>query len=200
MLIHSLTQWEPVERHPSVTPSGLQPPLHLPQKCLLLGWFLYRLCQLFCVFLLCETNDLIHILFVLWVYTFLLLYYSYCSVAKLCLTLQPHGLQHTRLPCPLPVPQVCSNSCLVSQWCHPTISSSVVPFSSPQSFSAPGSFPVSQLFESGGQNTGASASASVLSMNIQSWFPLGFTGLISLQSKDLSRVFSSSHNSKPLIL
>ena len=86
----SESQWKPVELHPSVTPSGLQPPLRLPQKCLLLGWFLYRLCQLFCFFLSGQTNYLIYILFVLWIYTFLLLYYSCCSVAKLCPTLCDH--------------------------------------------------------------------------------------------------------------
>ena len=107
-------------------------------------------------------------------------------------SLQPHGLQHTSLPCPSLSPGVCSDSCPLSQWCHPSISSSVVPFSScPQSFPASGSFPVSQLFPSGGQSIGASASASVLPMNIQGWFPLGFSGLI-LQSKGLSRVFSSN--------
>ena len=104
-----------------------------------------------------------------------------------------HGLQHARLPCPSRTPRVHSDSCPLSQWCHPTISSPVAPFSScPQSFPASESFPVSQLFASGGQSIGTSASASVLPMNIQGWFPLGLTGLISLQSKGLSRVFSSS--------
>ena len=103
-----------------------------------------------------------------------------------------HGLQHTRLPCPSPSPGVCSNSCPLSKWCHPTVSSSVVPFSCPQSFPVSESFPMSQLFSSGDQNIGASASGSVLPMNIQGWFPLGLTGLISLQSKGLSRVFSST--------
>ena len=88
-------------------------------------------------------------------------------------SLWPHGLQHTRLPCPSSIPGACSNSCPASQWCHPTISSSVVPFSSHlQSFPASGSFPMSQFFPSGGQSIGASASASVLSVNIQDWFPL----------------------------
>ena len=106
-------------------------------------------------------------------------------------SLPPHELQHARLPCPSPSPGVCSSSCPLSQWCHPTISSSVVPFSScPQSFPTSGSFTVNQLFVSGGQSIGASASASVLPMNIQCWFPLGWTGFISLQSKGLSRVFS----------
>ena len=98
--------------------------------------------------------------------------------------------QHARLPCPSPSPRVCSKSCPLSRWCHPTISSSVVPFSScPQSFPTSGSFPGSWLFASGGQIIGASASASGLTMNIQGWFPLGLTGLIS-QSKGFSRVFS----------
>ena len=107
-------------------------------------------------------------------------------------SLQPHGLQYVRLPCPVPAPQVYSNSCPSSQWCHPTISSSVIPFSCLQSFPAPGSFPVSQFFASGGHHIGVSASASVLPMNIQDRFPLGLTGLISLLSKGLSRVFSNT--------
>ena len=95
-----------------------------------------------------------------------------------------HGLQHTRLPCPSPSPRVCSNSWPLNQWCHPTISSSVIPFSSHlQSFPASGSFPMSQFFTSGGQSIVASASASVLPVNIQDWFPLGWTGWISLLSK-----------------
>ena len=98
----------------------------------------------------------------------------------------------SRLPCPSPSPRACLNSSPLSQWCHPTISSSVIPFSSClKSFPASGSFPVSQLFTPGGQSIGASASASVLPVNIQGWFPLGLTGLISLMSKGLSRVFSS---------
>ena len=108
-------------------------------------------------------------------------------------SLQLHGLQHARFPCPSLSSGICSNSCLVSQWCHPTISSSVAPFSScPQSFLASGFFPMSQFFASGGQNIGVSASVSVRPVNIQGWFPLGLTGLISLQSKGLSRVFSST--------
>ena len=107
--------------------------------------------------------------------------------------LQPHGLQHTRLPCPSLSPKVCSNSCPLSQWCHPTISSSAALFSfCLQSFPASGSFPMSQLFASGGQSSGASASASILPMTIQSCFPLAMTGLISLLPKGLSRVFSST--------
>ena len=114
-------------------------------------------------------------------------------------SLWPHGLQHTRPPCPSPTPGAYSNSCPSSRWCHPTISSSVVPFSSClQSFPASGSFQVSPFFTSGGQSIGVSASAfnevsaSVLPVNIQDWFPLGLTGLIPLQSKGLSRVFSST--------
>ena len=108
-------------------------------------------------------------------------------------TLRPHGLQHTRPPYPSPTPGVYSNSCPLSQWCHPTISSSVVPFSSClQSFPASGSFPMNQFFTSGGQSIGVSASASVLPMNIQDWFPLGWTCWISLQSKGLSGVFSNT--------
>ena len=108
-------------------------------------------------------------------------------------SLQPQGLQHARLPCPLLHPRVCSNSCLLSRWCHPIISSSVVPFSSClQYFQASGSFLMSQFFTSDSQRIGASASASVLPMNIQGWFPSGLTSLISLLSKWFSRVFSST--------
>ena len=112
----------------------------------------------------------------------------YYSITQLCLTLRPHGLQHTWLPCPSLSPWVCWNSCPLSWWYHPTISSSVVPFSSwPQSFPASGSFQMSWLFESGGQSVGASASAPVLPINIQGWFPLGLICLVSLQAKGLSR-------------
>ena len=108
-------------------------------------------------------------------------------------SLWPHEPQHTRAPCPSPTPGVCPNSCPLSRWCHPTISSSVVPFSScPQSFLASGSFQMSQLFASGGQSIGVSASTSVLPMNTQDWSLLGWTGWISLQSKGLSRVFSNT--------
>ena len=108
-------------------------------------------------------------------------------------SLRPHGLQHARLPCPSPAPRACSNSYPPSRWCHPTISSSVVPFSSClQTFPASGSFPMSQFFTSGGQTIGVSASASVLPMNSQDWFPLGVIGLISLLSQRLSRVFSNT--------
>ena len=107
-------------------------------------------------------------------------------------SLRLHGLQHTRLPCPLPSPGAYSKSCTLSWWCHPTNSFSVVPFSRPQSFPASGSFQMSQLFASGGQNIGVSASTSVLPINTQDWSPLGWTGWISLQSKRLSRVFSNT--------
>ena len=108
-------------------------------------------------------------------------------------SLRPHGLQHARPPCPSPTPRVYSNSGPLSQRCHPTISSSIGPFSSClQCFPASGSFPVSQFFTSGGQSIGVSALASVLPMNIQDWFPLGWTGWISSQSKGLSRVFSNT--------
>ena len=104
-----------------------------------------------------------------------------------------HWLEHARPPCPSPTPRACSNSCPSSGWCHPAISSSAVPFSScSQSFPASGSFPMTQFFASGGQSIGASVSASVLPVNIQDWSPLGLTGLISLQSRGLSRIFSNT--------
>ena len=106
---------------------------------------------------------------------------------------QPHGLQHARLPCPSPSPGACLNSCPLSRWYHPTISTSVIPFSSClQSFPKSGYFLMSRIFTSGGQSIGASGSASVLPMNIQDWFPLGLAGLISLLSKGPSRVFSNT--------
>ena len=118
---------------------------------------------------------------------FLMLLFD-CSVVSY--SLQPHGLQHASLTCPSPSPRACSNSCPLSQWCHPTISSSVVCFSSClQCFPASVSFQISQFFASGGQSIGVSASTSVLPINVQDRFPLGLTGLISLQSKGLSRVF-----------
>ena len=114
-----------------------------------------------------------------------------CSVAKSCPTLRPDELQHAGLFCPPLSPGVCSNSSPLTRWRHPTISSSVTCFSfCLQSFPASGCFPVSWLYTSGGQSTGASASTSVLPMNTQDWFPLGWTGLIFLQSKGLSRIFS----------
>ena len=119
--------------------------------------------------------------------------YQFSSVTQSCPTLRPHGLWQAKPPCLSPTPGVNSNSCPLSQWCHPIISSSVIPFSSSlQSFSASGSFPMSQLFASGGQSIGASASTSVLPVNIQDWFPLEWTGWTSLLSKGLSRVFSNT--------
>ena len=114
-----------------------------------------------------------------------------CSVVSD--SLWPHELQHTRPPCPSPSPRVYSNSHPSSPWCHPAISSSVIPFlSCPQSLPASGSFPMSQLFAWGGQSIRVSALASVFPMNAQNWSPLGWTGWISLQSKGLSRVFSNT--------
>ena len=107
-------------------------------------------------------------------------------------SLRPHGLQHARPPCPLPTPRVYSNSCPWSWWCHPTISSSIIPFSHLLSVPASGSFQLSQFLASDGQSIGASASLSVLPVNIQDWSPLRWTGWISLQSKGLSRVFSNT--------
>ena len=107
-------------------------------------------------------------------------------------SLRPHELQHARLPCPSPTPRVYPNSCPLSRWCHPAISSSVVPFSCPQSFPESGSFQMSQHFASGSQSTGVSASTWALPMNTQDWSPLGWTGWISLQFKGLSRVFSNT--------
>ena len=112
-------------------------------------------------------------------------------------SLETHKLQHARLPCTSPTAGACSNSCPSSQWCHPTISSTVIPFySCLQSFPASGSFPISQLFASDGQNIGVSASASVLLMTIQDWFLLGWTDWIYLQSKGLSGVFSNITDQK----
>ena len=130
-----------------------------------------------------------HMNLVDWHYYELILLFSHSVMSN---SLPTHGLQHDRLPCPSPTPGACSNSCPLSQWCHPAISSSVLPFSSClQSFPASGFFPMSQFLVSGGQSIGTSASVSVLQMNIQDWFPLGLTGWISLQSKGLSRVFSN---------
>ena len=136
-------------------------------------------CLLTCIFKMLRTRSPVVVQF-----------FSHSVVSD---SLRPHGLQHTRLSCPSPTPRTCSDSCPLSRWCHPTISSSVIPFSScHQSFPASGSFPMSQFFTSGGQGIGVSASASVLPMNTQDWFPLGQTGWISLQSKGFSRVFSST--------
>ena len=124
---------------------------------------------------------------------------QFSSVSQLC----PHELQHARLPCPSPTPKVYPNSCPLCRWYHPIISSSVIPcFFCLKSFPASGSFLKSQLFTSGGQSIGASASASVLPMNIQDWFPVELNGWISLQSKGLSRVFSNKQfkSINPLVL
>ena len=119
--------------------------------------------------------------------------FQFSSVAQSCPTLPPHELQHVRLPCPSPTPRVHPNSCTSNRWCHLAISSSVVPFSScVQSLPASGSFSMSQLFAWSGQSIVVSASASVLPMNTQDWSPLEWTGWVSLQSKGLSRVFSST--------
>ena len=122
-----------------------------------------------------------------------LLAFQFSSVSQTCQTLRPHDLRHTRLPCPSSTTRACSNSCPLSQWCHPTISSSVIPFSSCfQSFPSSGSFQMSKLLASGGQSIGVSASTSAFPKNTQDWSPLGWTGWISLQSKGLSRVFSNT--------
>ena len=119
-----------------------------------------------------------------------LTYYYFCWVqfshSVVSDSLQPHGLQHAKPLCPSPAPRACSNSCPLSRWCHPTISSSLVPFSCPQSLPAPGSFPMSQFFASGDQSIGVLALASVLPINIQDWFPLGWIDWISLQSKGMT--------------
>ena len=118
---------------------------------------------------------------------------SVTPVTQSCLTLQLHGLQHATPPCPSPIPGIHPNSCPLSRWCHPTISSSVITFSSrSQSFPASGSFQVSYFFASGAQSIRVSTSASVLPMNTQDWSPLGWTGWISLQAKRLSRVLSNT--------
>ena len=130
---------------------------------------------------------------------FVLSIYHVLSCSLMSSSLWPHGLQHARLLCPSPTPRACSNSCPSSQWCHPTISSSVVPFSSClQSFTASGSFLRSQFFASGGQSI--KASASVLPMNIKDWSPLGLTGLISLLSKVTLKSLLQHHSSKASIL
>ena len=124
--------------------------------------------------------------------------FSFCSLCSVG-SLRPHGLQHARLPCSSLSPGACSSSCPLNQWCHPTISSSVVPFSSfPQSYPASGSSPMSQFFTSGSQSIGVSASASVPPMHIQHWFPLGLIGLISLQFKSTTvqkHQFFGTHSS-----
>ena len=138
------------------------------------------------IFLLWPSSHNIHVYQIILIFynavCQLLLWFSYSVMFD---SLWPHGLEHASLPCPSVSPRVCSNSCALSQWCHSTISSSVVPFSCPQSSSTSGSFPMSQFFPLGGQSIGASVSASVLPINIQDWFSLGLTGWISLQSKGL---------------
>ena len=128
---------------------------------------------------------------ILYLKQFLTIQFSHSVISD---SLKPHGLQHTRLPCPSPTPGAYSNSSPSNRWCHPNISASVIPFSPClQFFPASRSFPMmSQFFTSGGQSIGVSDSASVLPMKIQDWFPLGLTGLISLQSEGLSRVFSNT--------
>ena len=137
-----------------------------------------------------------HKCIVSYIYRVFILSQASCSVQFSCSvmsdSLQPHGLQHAKLPCLSPTPRACSNSCPLSWWCHPTISYSVIPFSCLQSCPASGSFPVTQFFKSGGQSIGVSASASVLPMNIQDWVPLGLTDLTSLQFKGVSGVFSNT--------
>ena len=124
---------------------------------------------------------------------------QFSSVTQSCPSLLPHGLQHARLPCPSPTPGAYSSSCPSNRWCHPTIPSSVVPFSHLQSFPASGSLQMSKFFTSGGRSIGASASASVLPMDIQDWFPLGLTGWISLQSKGLSSLFQHHSSEAPIL-
>ena len=126
---------------------------------------------------------------------------QFSSVTQSCLTLRPHGLHHARLPCPSPIPGVYSNLCPLSRWCHPTISSSVIPFSSwLQSFPASGSFPVSQFFASGAQSIGASASASVLPMNIQDLFSVGLIGFDLLAVQGILKSLLQHHSSKTSFL
>ena len=138
---------------------------------------------------ICVTYVCVYIYVYIYIYQFNSVQFNHSVVSN---SWWSHGLQHAKLPWPSPTPGVHSNSCSLSQWCHPTISSSVLPFSCLQSFPASGSFQMSQFFASSGRNTGVSASASVLPMNIQDWFPLGWTDLISLLSKGFSRVFSNT--------
>ena len=159
--------------HPSIHPSSFYPPIH-PSIHSFSTWWLLTL-----FLILPDLGDITDL--------------QFSSVAQVCPTLWSHELQHARPPCPSPSPRVYPNSCSSSQWCHPTITSSVVPFSScPQSFPASRSFQMSQLFAWGGQSIGVLASASVLPMNTQDSSPLGWTYWISLQSKALSRVFSNT--------
>ena len=138
--------------------------------------------------MICFTSIFSNIFYLYVIYNILCCLFSRSGMIN---SLRPHELRHARPPCPSPTPRVYLNSCPLSRWCHPTISSSVIPFSSCLlSFPASGSFPMSQLLDSGGQSIGDLTSASVLLVNIQNWLPLGLTGLISLKSKGLSRVFS----------
>ena len=149
-----------------------------------LSWMLDFVKCLFCVF----WNA--HVVFILYSTNMVSVQFSHSVVSN---SLRPHESQHARPPCPSLTPRVHSDSCVSSRWCHPAISSSVIPFSScPQSLPASGSFPTSQLFAWGGQSIGVSASTLVLPMNTQGWSPLRWTGWISLQSKGLSRVFSNT--------
>ena len=149
-------------------------------------WIAVEMIIFYAVMLLCVTQYFSYFLFEF----FSSVPFSHSVVSD---SLRPHESQHTRPPCPSPTPGVHPNSCASSPWCHLAISSSVIPFSScPQSLPASGSFPMSQVFAWGGQSIGISASASVLPMNTQDWSPLGWTDWISLQSKGLSRVFSST--------
>ena len=152
---------------------------------------------------MCSPSPHMHILFFFSLFSSIGLFVYLCANTTMLLlllfshevvsnSLRPHGLQHVRLPFPSLSPRVCSNSCPLSQWYHPTISSSITPFSCLQSFPESGSFPVSWLFTSGAQSIGALVSASVPPMSIHGWFPLELTGSISIQSKWLSRVFSST--------
>ena len=216
LLIQSVTSWLPsIDSHSSggsyplwilvTAPSSVTFCLGMVQT--LCCWQSIILNQLFlvspvlaCTFI--EDNSIklssvssLHVLFVffwelVWYQMLASVQFSHSVVSD---SLQPHGLQHARPRCPSPTPRAYSNSCPLSRWCPPAISSSVIPFSSClQYFPASGSFPMSQFFASGGQSIGVSASASVLPMNIQDWFPLGQTGWISLQSKGLSWVFSNT--------
>ena len=149
------------------------------------GWVIFH-----CIYVWYHLYPFIYLWTPVCFYVFSSVQFSHSVVSN---SLWPHGLQHTRPPCPSPTPKVYSNSCPLHQWCHPTISASVIPFSSHlQSFPASGSFLMSWFFASGGQSIGVSASTSVLPMNLQDWCPLGWTGWISLQFKGLSRVFSNT--------
>ena len=140
--------------------------------------------------MICFTSIFSNIFYLYVIYNILCCLFSRSGMIN---SLRPHELRHARPPCPSPTPRVYLNSCPLSRWCHPTISSSVIPFSSCLlSFPASGSFPMSWLFASGGQRTGVSALASFLPKNTQGWSPLEWTGWVSLQSKGLSRVFSNT--------